>query len=456
MLFLILISILIVLSVGLVTKFIFDEQFKLPVKIKKMENVSFLITSLIISLLILPLAIYGGWTIGKNSKLTFNENWNGWEKEAIFLRTQCERDGACEHTYDCDPYIVMVPYSCGSSKYPATCYRPETRYHQCPYETEEWSFYVNTTLGKYAISTHRFPDNPLQHVWRRGEYPSQYEINYAGVGIPIFWAAVKARLDSGYPGPVTMVRDYKNYILASDNTILKKYDGDIVYFGNLIPSPVIKITNFYQAKKVYYIGYKPINDSIWQNKLSYLNGSLGHDLEGDMRVIIVHNDKISNNLKRYANALQASWQSWKLWKEDAISKNSLILILGTNNDSTISWTQSFTGMPIGNELLLESINSDLIGKPLTPDIFSVIVNDSLKIVSSGQVANIAINSSDTKFKRQHMKGYEYLRGEIQPTKTAKVWTLIIATILGCLCWIAPIAFTEHEEIQNENRNYYFN
>src|SRR5205814_1305597 len=116
----------------------------------------------LISVIIAPGVTKIGWEKVRSDTVSFNEYWNGWEIAAIREDIPCTRDGPCAHEYDCDPYIVMVPYSCGTEKNPSTCYRPETRYHDCPYVSNEFSYYVKTTLGDYTISTSRFPEKPQE------------------------------------------------------------------------------------------------------------------------------------------------------------------------------------------------------------------------------------------------------------------------------------------------------
>src|SRR5439155_22131201 len=87
--------------------------------------------------------------------------------------------------------------------------------------TQEDSYYVETTLGTYTIAEHIFPANPQN--WR-----SSHSVpDDVPRGVPALWAAAKQRLDSGDPGPVTAQRDYQNYILASQATILHKYSASI-------------------------------------------------------------------------------------------------------------------------------------------------------------------------------------------------------------------------------------
>src|SRR3990167_11518560 len=96
---------------------------------------------LAISFVLTPLIVWAGWSVVRSSNLSFNEYGNGWELQAVAEPVQCSRDGPCWHEYDCDPYIVMVSYECNCATDKdgytscSTCWRPETRYHDCPYVT---------------------------------------------------------------------------------------------------------------------------------------------------------------------------------------------------------------------------------------------------------------------------------------------------------------------------------
>ena len=165
-----------------------------------------------ISPLVAGLVAWAGWSMAKSSQLTFTEYWNGWEVAATKEFTQCSRDGPCRWEYQCDPYLCS--YECGgyegtgnNRRYVSrTCWK--TCYHNCPYVNREYSFYVDTTLGRYTIATNLFPENPQANRWRAGHSIPQHVISNAGVGEPPFWAVARSRCDLNQPGPVTARRDY--------------------------------------------------------------------------------------------------------------------------------------------------------------------------------------------------------------------------------------------------------
>lgn len=445
------ISILSAAIAGLIIKFFFDWRGDFENNITWTE---FAIGMLIIILVITPVVGKIGWDLFKQSNLTFNEYWNGWEIQAVADVTTCTRDGPCRHEYDCDPYIVLVTYtySCGKNQ-TCTGVRPETRYHSCPYVNKETDYLVKTTLGDYAIAYGRLPDNPQANRWRSGVLIPQYVIDRAGVGAPPFWLAAKARIDSGKPGPVTKRAEYDNYILASDRTILKQYSSAIEEYkkANLLPPVQSAVYDFYCADKVQFVGFRPADPKVWQAALSYLNAAFGSELRGDLHLIIVQNETINNNPDKYILALKAYWQNRAVFERNAISKNSAIVVMGTADGQTVEWTRATTGMPLGNEEMLVAIRN-IKGIPLTPE--SVIgrvegeFDYKTKVGvrgkhSDGAIEKIlwGIGESQTKFKRIAMtgktgagSGFLYLSNEIDITSRQKFWIVFTIFVLSLGIW----------------------
>jgi len=439
---------------GLITKFCLKRS-------ERSEEITwkkFAIGMAIVCFVLAPAATKIGWEVSKSNLITFNEYWNGWELLAVSQDTTCERDGSCSHHYDCDPYIVMVPYSCDcdSKGNCSTCFRPETRYHACPYVDIETDFFVQTTLGNFTIAENRFPDNPQAHRWRRSKGIPSYVIENAGTGKPPFWVKAKARVESGRPGPASIRKAYVNYILASDRTIFKQYSAEIEKFNSagLLPKINSGIRDFYLADKAYLVGYRPQNVNDWQSKLAYLNASFGAELQGDLHLILVQNDAISRNPDVYVLALKAYWQNTKVFGRDALSKNGTVVILGTEDGVTVSWSRAFTGMPLGNEYLCVYLRDNLKGLRLAPEIVIgggggnfYAERGSVKvrgIHGKGALESALWGSDDpsTKFRRYSMSGksgdgsgFLYLKGEIQPTDGQKRWILFFTFLASVVVWL---------------------
>lgn len=439
---------LIVLGIGLATKLVLDKKQSEY----RITNPEYAIAAAVMLALVIPLTAWIGYKLAFANAVTYEEYWNGYEVEVVWQKIKCERDGAAAHSYNCDPYTVRVPYDCsyytGSGnnrrRVSKTCYRNETRYHRCPYVTEEWTFKIRTTLGDYTIAANNFPDNPEKYRYVSPKGYTRAAPADVPRGIPEFWKQAKERLDANQPGPVTARREYKNYILASQRTILKKYSQDIERYKQqgLMPKVNPRVKGFYYADRVYFVGVQQ-PEAEWQKYGNYFNGALGFDLQGDLHLVIVDANKISDP-DNYAGALSAYWQSPEFDK-DALSKNGILVVLGTKDNQTVAWARASTGMPRGNEGLLIEIRDKLPGTKLDP--ISVLGLPRGELVNDkGQTKVRVVHAQATDgaleqviwgphtFKRIRMTEYEYLAHEIEPTDGQKGWIYFFILLFGCVAW----------------------
>lgn len=427
----------------------------------------------VITVVLAPLVAWIGMQIAISNNVTFNQYLNGYEQRTLWQKITCERDGSCEYDYDCDPYEVPVTYECNcysdkNGEHCSTCTRMETRYHHCPYVTEEWTFVIQTSLDEYTIAAHVFPDHPDQHRWRSYEPVPQYIINQAGVGIPSFWASADTRIRAHRPGPVTKRGSYPNYILASDLTILKQYSNAIEELKkqNLLPNISIDVHDYYMANKVHFVGVRPeqngTTEAQWQTTVMYFNEELGPKLYGDLHLVLVGDPKIVDRPDEYSQALKAYWQNRKVWNDNALMKNAIVVIVGTRDGKTISWVRATTGMPLGNESMIEYLDSINHG-PLTPEFLlgnlpeqfhpDISKGPHIGLDTTGAIKRIVfgLDSSDTKFRRVSMSGksanggigagYLYLKNELRPTSSQEHWILFFSILFSSIIWVVA-AFTD--------------
>ncbi|MBI5045309.1 MAG: hypothetical protein HZC02_05280 [Candidatus Levybacteria bacterium] len=416
--------------------------------------------SAIIVIVIAPLTGLAGWNLAKAEKLSFNEYWNGWEVATSEVPTTCHTNGSCRFTYECNCYWVTVCDAYDKNGM-CTASHQEKRCDECPYFDFERRLYIETTIKTYSFGP-LAPENYKAHKktsglpWGFGE--SDYKT-------PQLWLDARDRINSGHPGPVTARMQYDNYILASEQTILRQYSDSIDEYKsqNLLPKIVHNITNTYFADKVSFVGFAPADPQGWQRSLNYLNAGFGGELQGDVHLVIVQNDTISGNPDRYLFAIKAYWQDPKIWGDDAISKNSVIVVIGTLDGQTVSWARATTGMPLGNETLLTAIKDRFPGAQLTPDTIIGQVQsefyqktkkdgttklDVRSIHGNGELERLlwGLDDPGTAFKRVSMHGgsgdgggFDYL--DVEPTKGQKIGILITAFILSCFIWIAMAAIT---------------
>lgn len=444
-----LVVIIIVAIVGLVAKFIVDKKsFQYEISWRE-----FGIVMAVISFIVAPGSNYLGWQMAKNNKMTFVENLNGWETQALTRTTECERDGSCRWEYDCDPYIVSYSCMCNDKGVCQTCYR--TDYHSCPYVDAETDYLVDTTLGEFLIGENRFPLNPQARRWRESEEIPASIIDRAGVGEPQFWTEVAERIKSGYPGPVTKRADYPNYIYASDKTILLQYSSQVEEYKKkgLLPVPQKSVYSHYLADRVYAVKAKIQNLKEWQKEVGYFNSELGMRLQGDLHVVIAGADVISNP-DEYALTIKSYWQNKQYQEKNTISKNSIYVILFTDGEK-ITWARTLTGMPLGNEKMTVAADNRLKGLSLDP---AIVVGKIRRHVdktgthvekNDGALLDVLFGISDksTAFKRISMSakdngdngsGFLYLKGEIRPNKDQLYIVYICSTLFCCLGWVVAI------------------
>lgn len=436
-------------------------------------NREFLFGSLMISLVFAPLSAFIGWKICESNNLSFNEYWNGWEQRAVVQEITCTRDGPCIREYSCDSYPCN-PHPCmcdQDGNNCSTCW--DTCWHDCPYVTNEYTYVSRTTLGDFTIGPHRFPLNPDSHRWRRGVRVPDAVIARAGVGEPPFWTEVKNRCQAERPGPVTVRKAYDNYILASEQTILQEYSSDIGEYRerNLLPRLNSSIERFYRSKQVYFTGITPDNPDAWNNALEYLNAQLGVELQGDIHLVVVKDEQVNGLPDRYAIALKAHWLDKAAYGDDTLAKNDIGIVIGTDDGRTVAWSRAFTGMPMGNEMMLTILRDGLKGLPLTPeDIIGPGFSERLRNrpfptrhpsrIHPTKLESVlwGLDDPSTKFSRLSMtgedgvSGYLYLKNEIQLSTRQQVTVSVVSFFVCMLVWLFWGVYELPEHHEGNRRN----
>lgn len=417
MLSVIIICSIISILTGLGIKLFFDAAGEEYSKINRFEMV---VGSILCAVVVIPLVTWGGFSIVRGSKTSYNEFYSGLETKAYEEVTTCRRDGSCKHTYDCDRYTVTHVRTDSDGK---THVETETKYHSCPYTKTEHSFFVKDTLGEtYTIGDHWFPENPSQHRYRDKGFPD-------GIpkGKPAQWVAAKARIESGNPGGTTKRAKYKNFIQASADDIYEKYSNAIKSYRNdgVLPKVTTRVYGHYLADKVYLPTGVPVGDSGgYQEALMRLNGRIGGERHGDLHLVAVDASRVPG-ADEYTAALEAYWQSKDLGK-NTISKNAIVVVVGYSG-GTVTWSRGFTGMPVGNESLIVKLREDLTGT-------SVASGDLIPAIGE-----IIFAPTPNGFERVPMDSYKYLFDSIQPSGWQKFWITLVAFILSLGVWAAFLA-----------------
>lgn len=421
----------------------------------------FAVGAAICALVVVPAVSVVGAKMAKASKLSYREFWSGYETRAFTTVNRCSKTyeySDCSHSYRCDPVHHLHTRTVsdgtdanGNPKTRTETYS-ETHWHYCPEVTHEIDYYVDTTLGKYTIATDLAPPNPYEHEWDRDRNLPQSVIRDAY--IPPFWAQAKRRLSSGDPGPATKVMPYDNYILASQKTILKQWSAEMEQYerAGLLPKVSKETYDHYYADKAYFVGRAPGDKRAWRDAVMRFNGALGTTLQGDLHFVVVSSRVTDPD--EYFGALAAYWQSPAMGKH-ALSKNGILVAVGSRDGKVIDWARAATGMPMGNEQMIQAVQTRLKGAPLEPEALfghpkARLVPDpddkgeydAEVSVGEGLLASVIL-SGPTQFDRVCMLckdaddegvGFGYLGGDIQPSTGHKVAIFFVALFFCFMVW----------------------
>jgi hypothetical protein len=301
------------------------------------------------------------------------------------------------------------------------------------------------------------------------------------MGIHPFWAAAKERVESGNPGHVTKRMVYDNYLLASDLTILNEYSDMIEMYleANLLPPVQYDVHSWYWADKVYFVNYHANNPTEWHKRMGNLNSGLGTELQGDLHLVIVQSDAVNTAPDTYLIALKAYWQNSEVFGDNVISKNSIIVVLGTEDGNTVKWARAITGMPGGNEHMITAISRQLKGLPIEPEtiigslqgeIYTRESDGKTKVRAlhpdPGALENIiwGLDDPKTQFVRISMTGndeddvgggYLHLEDEIRPSLTQMAVIIFVTTLGTMIVWFVFVYIGERRNYPwRRNRGYY--
>lgn len=393
----------------------------------KISTNEFLIGATISTLVLLIAAPLVEWAI-INDRLKYVEYFNGVEVQAVDQRVVCERDGDCTHSYACDPYLDTEIYFDDEGDIQT---RVTLKHHSCPYLKVEHRYSIATTLGNYDMEgVYAEPDRAR---WR-GDQTVPASIP---TGPPRFWAEAKARIDSGKPGGVTKAHAYKNFLLASDKTILDAYSADIERYlkEGLLPDHTVNfrdpIYNYYLAEK--FIPIRLDTDTkAWNEALMRLNGHLGNEKQGDIHLAAIDANLVKDQ-DRYAQSLFAHWKSDTAFGKYALPKNAVAIVVGVK-DGTIVWARATGGLPVGNEGLFDDIRNQLAGVAFSPEAVIGIPKLSPGILTSAMWGEHSFKRPCMECVEEGTNGYAYLKSDIYITAWQRFWIVFVAVLLSAGMW----------------------
>jgi len=333
-----------------------------------------------------PLVFVIGKALSTADALRYEEFYNGVETEALPYAEDCRPGYAgdseasghsnCRYEYKTNQtYEWTDSYETSSTSCDikgencttttTTHYFQVTDYIYNPYATKEHTYAITDSLG----GTYNFPTRYVKdgEGYEGGELPKDLPR-----GDPKEWLEAKQRLDEGNPRPVTRMFSYDNYILASQDDMLKPYSEDVEQFleEGILPEHTADIRtdplhgfNDSFADKVSFVGVEVSNEEAWQDSLMSFNAALGSELRGDLHLVLIDSSLV-NSPTDYLNALKAYWLSEDFGRR-AIAKNAIIVVAGVSG-GTVDWGIASTGMPFGNEVMLQGIENFLPDTALTP------------------------------------------------------------------------------------------
>lgn len=436
-----------------------------------------LVAGLLVAVVVPVTGVIGTKAAQANATGGYEEFWGGSIVAAESQTTECYQDGFCVHTYDCDPYEELETYWT-TETYTDSQGKLQTRsvqktrwvtkYHSCPYATEEHSYWLVDSFGDtHTIASNIFAENPQAwEEWRGAGLPDIAQ------GVPEEWQEAKDSIEAGDLPPATKVNKYTNYLLASQDSILAQYSDSIENYREegLLPYHTADLTDDpiydgYKADKAVFAGMdQPENYDTWQQSLGRLNSYLGSELQGDLHVVVVPANQIDNP-DDYANALLAYWQSRELGKQ-GLAKNAIMLIIGASADGqTVEWSRADTGIPEGNGELITAL-SKLDGEPLVPETLlgwpkAQYEDEEITFTASDGVVEQLI-LRDYPYQRPCMEcedaddsgsGYVYLKANAFISTGAKIWISIVIPVIaggigfGLAAWFN---FFRSRKIENSN------
>jgi hypothetical protein len=190
----------------------------------------------------------------------------------------------------------------------------------------------------------------------------------------------------------------------------------------------------------------------------YLNAALGSELQGDLHLVILEDLAASINPDAYILALKAYWQDPEVWGDNCLSKNGIVVAIGTTDGETVAWARAQSGMPLGNEQMVVAIRNELQGVALTPERVIGIVRGAFYVDEgdgelmvrgtgeSGVLRRVlwGLDDPQTTFARISMSGddprdlgggFLYLDSEIQPKPGQKLAIVVATFLLCCVVWL---------------------
>ena len=446
----------------------------------RISVVELVIGALVLGGIAVPVTLKVGSKLSVNQVLTQNQYYDGVQEKPKSTPTYCyagatSGDSAkagqsnCYWTYVSGTYSWTDKICSGTGSSQKCTYIPEQANTYTPYSSVEVHYWIDDSIGDhYDYSGAYVPANA--RPYSLGTPIPSYVLR----GAPPDWLAAMARWKAGDPRSVTAVRSYPNPILGLRNqtgidnydtpppaSVIQGYvakhevpDSTQRILGKLIIGPTDgdSQTIAYKANFVC-VNIPHATQLAWQNALMQFNAQLGMHLHGDLHILIVGG--CIGDLHQFTQVVKARWQSTD-YDPNTFAKNGVVVVLQTlDGGKTIANADATTGMPYGNNGMIESIRTYLPGTALTPigvlgHPRTIVDGSSTKYFEGTPVGSLVgiMLFGLYHFVRSCMincpagqVGYAALVVQIQPTFEAKMMMLLVVALISFAYWFF-VAWTD--------------
>jgi hypothetical protein len=322
-----------------------------PFVAKRIWNAEITWTELGLNIVIIAALSAGTYQLGKWGQTQDTEIWNG-----AVVKKEMD-DGHYVRSYDCNCYE-----SCSGSGDNRSC----TTVCQTCYEDHYTRSYDGyTTVGNFTFD---YIDTTSRS--RRNSFPPPQSYKNCKPG-----------------EPASIEHSYTNYVQAVPQSLFNDNSNVAEQYAGQIPA-YPRVFGFYKINRILNVGSK-VPSAVQRDLNQQLNEaliSLGASKQANIVVIFTN---IMDPSYRYA--IENAWLGGE--------KNDVIIFIGTEDGTTIGWTDVMTwALNAGNELFHVKMRDALRQTPLTADALTATISSTIT----------------TEYDRPHMADYEYLKDEIKP------------------------------------------
>jgi len=334
-------------------------------------------------------------------KVTYYEPW--------------DEEVPCRHPIYC---TRSVPYSCGNSKSPRTCYRTETyvcghvHAYDVDYHSEHWEKEDNFGHG-HGISQSEF--NTLKKRFNTKEYFVELNRDYHSID------------GNAYSTDWDKNPEHSDVMTTSGSYVNKVRASHSVFKFQNITDKEKKAWKLYDYPEIDG-DYQPVvlgkkMPEMTDRKLQYINGFYGPEKQFKMFILFFKNQSMS-----MVNKQRSLWEGG--------NKNEFIICIGVDEAEKFEWVDAFSWMD-RPELEVE-----------VEDYFNTTGDVELLKFSEWMPEQV-----EQHWKRKNFDDFEYLQMEL--TETQLWWVMIIVMIYNILIsiWVVKNEYGNTSVADNFSKKF---